>query len=242
VNKMKKDNLDKLISEVLEEEINDIDITDEEIEIQWMKLQEKSKNIKAPRKNNLRKIAAVIGVLAGITMLNLPNSETSAWKVPNIIDIIKPKEGVTSINQSLSIGEGIQIVDEDVDTTFKINSTEEIRDIVTFNFKELPYDLDEGVVRGSLDGGEIVYLNYISDKGKIELIQMRQGLEFTQSINIGKDSNVSEIKINDTLYSIVQIPEEHTKVIWASFGVHHTMDIYYPIEIEEIRELIKVME
>jgi len=195
VNKMKKDNLDKLISEVLEEEINDIDITDEEIEIQWMKLQEKSKNIKAPRKNNLRKIAAVIGVLAGITMLNLPNSETSAWKVPNIIDIIKPKEGVTSINQSLSIGEGIQIVDEDVDTTFKINSTEEIRDIVTFNFKELPYDLDEGVVRGSLDGGEIVYLNYISDKGKIELIQMRQGLEFTQSINIGKDSNVSEIKL-----------------------------------------------
>jgi len=242
VNKMKKDNLDILITEVLEEEIKDINISDEEIEIQWMKFKEKSKAIKPPRKNNLRKIAAIIGVLAGITMLNLSNSETSAWKVHNIINILNPKEGVTSINQTFSVGEGIQIVDEDVDTTISTNSTEEIRDIVTFNFKELPYDLDEGIIRGPLGGEEVIHLDYISDKGKIRLIQMRQGLEFSQSINFAKEIKVSEIKINDTLYSVLKISEDHTKVIWASFGIHYTLDIYYPIETEEIKELIKVME
>lgn len=242
---MKKDNLDQfdmLITEVLKEEINDIDISDEEIEEQWLKLQEKLKPVKTTRKNNIKKVAVIVGALIGFTVFNLPNSEISAWKVPSIIDILKPKEGITSINQKQSIGDGIQIVNEEVEETITINSIEEARDIIPFNFKELPYDLEEGLIEGALDDEEIVYLNYITDKGKIRLIQMKQGLEFSQAINIGKDSEVSEIEINGTLYSIATISEERTKIIWASFGIHHTIDVYYPISTDEAIELIKVME
>lgn len=173
-----------------------------------MKLQKKSKQVKSSRKANIRKVAVIIGVLVGVTMLSLPNNETSAWKVPNIMDILKSKDNVTSINQNRSVGEGIQILEEEADTSFKVNSTDEIRAMVSFNFKKLPYEFKEGVIRGPLDGEEIVYLNYISDKGKFELAQMRQGLEFTQSVNIGNDSEVSEIKINAITYSIIKILED----------------------------------
>ncbi len=173
-----------------------------------MKLQKKSKQVTSSRKANIRKVAVIIGALVGVTMLSLPNNETSAWKVPNIMDILKSKDNVTSINQNRSVGEGIQILEEEADTSFKVNSTDEIRAMVSFNFKKLPYEFKEGVIRGPLDGEEIVYLNYISDKGKFELAQMRQGLEFTQSVNIGNDSEVSEIKINAITYSIIKILED----------------------------------
>jgi len=239
----KLNQLDTLITEVLEEEMNDIDISDEEIEAQWMKLQGKSKTTKVTRtkKSDFKKIAVIIGALIGLTVLNLPNSQTSAWKVPNIINIFSSNQNKT-INQSLSVGEGLQIVDEQTETSIVIHSIEEARNMVSFNFKELPYTLEEGVIQGTLGGEEVLYLNYITNKGKISLIQMRQGLEFTQSVNVTPDSDVTEIKINDTLYSIAKISEERTKVIWSAFGVHHTIDIYYPIEIEDIKEMIKAME
>lgn len=242
---MKENNsikFDTLIEEVLQDEIDKIDISDEEIEEQWLKLKEKSKHVNSSRKKGFRKVAVIIGTLLGVTMFTLPNSETSAWKVPNIINIFSNNQS-KSINHNLSIGEGLQIADdEEAETGFIINSIEEARNIVSFNFRELPYDLKEGLIEGSLGGEEILYLNYKSNQGEIRLIQMQQGLEFTQSVNVGQDSDVTEIKINNTSYSIAKVSEERTKVIWSSFNIHHILDIYYPIEIEGIKEIIKAME
>ena len=243
---MKKDKLDQLdilISEVLESEINNIHISDKEIDEQWIKLQEKSKNMKITktRKGNLKRVAVIIGALVGVTIINLPSSEISAWKVPNIINILSFNQNKTSINQSLSIGDGLEVIDEEIDTRILVNSIEEVRDILSFNFKELPYNLEDAIIEGVLEE-EVLSLNYVSNQGKIRLIQMRQGLEFTQSVNVGQDSDVSELKINDTSYSIIKISEERTKVIWSSFGINYTLDVYYSIEIEEIKELIKAMK
>lgn len=243
---MKKDKLDLLdtfITEVLVEAMNDSDITDEEIEQQWLKLQAKTEHIKVHRKNSFKKAAIIIiGVLAGFTMMNLADSEISAWRVQNIMNILNDKENGSSIEQKLSVGGGLRIVDEEADLRIITSSIEEVRDSISFNFRELPYDLEDASIEGSFDGGEIVDLNYKTNQGRVRLTQMRQGIEFTQSVNVNLDSDITEMKINNTSYSIVKINEERTKVIWSCFGVNHTMDIYYPIEIEEVKELIKAME
>ncbi len=237
--KDKFDELDILISEALKNEMDDIDISDEEIEEEWMKLQEKRNKIKPHKKNNFKKVAIIVGVLVGFTMINLPSSETQAWKVPNIIDIFKSDENKTTVNHNLSIGEGIEKIDTEGEERIATSSIEEVRNIVSFKFRELPYSFEDAIIEGPLNEEEILYLNYKTSKGKVRLIQMRQGLEFAKTVNVDNNSEVMRIEFNNVSYSIIKIHEEQTKVIWSSFGINYTMDIYYPIEIEEIKEMIK---
>lgn len=242
MSKNKSNELDILICEALKNEMNDIDISDEEIEEEWIKLQNKPNKIKPHKKNKFKKVAIIVGVLVGFTMINLPNSETQAWKVSNIINIFKSDENKTTVNHDLSIGEGIEKIDAEDEEKITTNSIEEVRNIVSFKFKELPYDFEDAVIQGPLEGEEILYLNYKTDTGKIRLIQMRQGLEFSKTVNVGNNSDVTKIEFNNASHSIIKINKNRTKVIWSSFGINHTIDIYYPIEIEKIKEIIKAME
>ncbi|ABR50750.1 hypothetical protein Amet_4682 [Alkaliphilus metalliredigens QYMF] len=238
--KDKLDQLDTLITEVLEEEMNAIDITDEEIEQQWLKLQEKSKKKKIPIKTNYKRAAIIIiGVLSGFTLLNLADIEISAWKIPGITNILNASDKGSSIEHNLSVGGGLEVLEEERILT---NSIEEVRHIVSFNFKELPYQLEDALIEGPFDGAEILDLNYTTNQGRISLQQMRQGLEFTQSINVNPTSEILEILLDNIPYTIVKVTETHTKVVWSSFGINHTMDIFYAIEIEEVKEIIKAME
>lgn len=238
---MKNDNVnqfDMLIAEALEAEMNSIHLTDGEIEQQWMKFQKRNSNKKGHRKMNYKKAAVfIIGALAGFTMMNLVDIEISAWRVPNIVSIFTQNEDKVTVERNYSVGEGLQIIPEEEIPRIVTNYIEEVRDIISFNLKELPFHLEEAMIEG-----DMLHLNYINDEGEIRLFQMPQGLEFSQTTHFRAGSEINEITIGDVSYTIVRITESRTKVIWSSFGISHTMDIDYPIEFEEVIELLKAME
>ncbi|ABR48021.1 hypothetical protein Amet_1852 [Alkaliphilus metalliredigens QYMF] len=238
---MKKDNVnqfDMLIAETIEEEMNGIHITDEEIKQQWMKFQEMNSNKKVHRKINYKKaVVIIIGALVGFTMMNLMDIEISAWRMPNIVSVFTRSEDKVTVERTYSVGEGIEIIPEEEIPRMVTNYIEEVRDMISFNFKELPFHLEEAMIEG-----DMLHLNYINDEGEIRLFQMPHGLEFAQTIHFRAGSEINEVTIDGVSYTIVRIIESRTKVIWSSFGISHTMDIDYPIEFEEVIDLLKAME
>ncbi|SKC87814.1 hypothetical protein [Maledivibacter halophilus] len=219
--------LDSLIEETLKAEIESVNVSDEEIEREWEKIRIKRKGFRY--KKILSIVAIVILILA---VINLNTNKSYSWKTFKIFDIIG-KENKKIINEGSSTHSQSNINVEKME--IDINGA---RDIISFKFKELPYEIEKVYVVGD----KKIIIEYITDKGNLELIHKLEGLETNNTMEINKDSNIEKIKINKSIYNYININDKITKLIWTENAIRTNITVYYHLTIEESKKIISELK
>ncbi|SNT13954.1 protein of unknown function [Anaerovirgula multivorans] len=238
-----KGKFDILLGTVLQEEMEDMDISEEEIDQEWDKLQRKLSSDRKKKQKNLKKIAVLLlGTVISLGMLNLATTnESAAWKRGPIKHIISVFDNVISINRDSTSVEGDKFPDQYEQNIIK-GTIKDARDIVNFNFRELPFEIEQVLIKVSNDNMHFLELNYLYDNKSLRWTQYVQGIEHSENINVAANSTVKEMTINDTEYTIIRIPERQTMLVWTYFGVRNRLNINEDIPNEEMIEIINAME
>ncbi|MEJ8552755.1 hypothetical protein [Tepidibacter sp. Z1-5] len=234
----KEDRIDDLIKEILKEDVEDVQISNSEIEFEWRKLQGLEKS-KKENKKSYKKIASIAAIITiSLMMVNSFSSTKSySWKIFKQKNISEKTEGSISIEEQSSSQE-LKEYDEIDNSSVEINNIEEARNFIDFNFRELPYKLEEAIVVNEYK----IILNYINEKGKIELIQKLEGDESSSSMTVAKDSIIESFKIGNIEYTLININNKNFKIMWSSFGVKSCITTNYTILKEEAITIIKSLK
>ncbi|MFZ5969780.1 MAG: DUF4367 domain-containing protein [Bacillota bacterium] len=239
-----KDNIDILIENLIHEDMEQIDISDEEIEMEWHKLQHTLNHRKTSKKKTYKKVAAIaastiicLGLISVIT-----DHSIIARRTNTTTSTIEQHEEKTVIRSSSSMNQeqtnpGV----DDTDNTM-IMSIEDAREFVNFHFKELPFTLENAVITAPGEDIYIVELNYINEKGKIRLSQFLEGIESKRAIGIPKDSTVETFVLNNIECLFIKIGQIKGKTLWSSQGISFSLDVKYDISKEEMIEMIKTIK
>lgn len=234
------------MEKVVKEEMEEIDITDEEIEEEWLKLQFNTSKKEKNTKRLFKKIAAlIIGSILTIAMLNIFSVEESiAGKRGPLEQIITTLDNILVLNRESTLVEaGDNVVKDSPLSIERIEGTiEDAREIIRFNFRELPLELDTLLIEIHGNNREIIELNYLYGETKIRVTQYVQGIEHSANINVTADSTVEELTIGGIDYTVVKITDNYTSVFGYYFGVNITLDINGSINTDEIIEILKAME
>jgi hypothetical protein len=230
--KKMRDELDLLLEEAITAEVESIDISDIEIEEEWNKLA-KLRNVRRS-KGKYKMIAGVAAVIiVSIMIFPLFTRETYSWKIFNIFKIQE--------------NENNKIIDE-VSTSNEIESNknmgllsvsiDDARDIIDFDFKELPFEIKEVKVYGRSE----IIIHYANDLGLIRFIQELQGMERSSTTSIPKGSKVSSFTSNKIEYNFINIKDKMAKLIWNDSGIKYTIDVKYPLNIENAKTIIESLK
>ena len=229
------DKFERLINEAITEKMNEITVADQDIELGWSKLQNKMRQTKKRKLSPYRRVAIlIIGVISSIFMINaFTVTESEGWQKLNFISIFKKQDAIT-INTTSTLS----------NTPYKEQNTiltniEEARNLVPFRIKELPFETDKVLIH-IMDPVYLVEISY--DNERILFTQFQAGLESKQGVNIHPDSIVEEVIINGQEYIIVAIGGKKGKAIWSANSINYTIDFYYTITIDEIKEMLKAMD
>ncbi|CAH2215083.1 DUF4367 domain-containing protein [Tepidibacter aestuarii] len=234
----KEDRMDDLIKEILKEDVEDVQISNSEIEFEWRKLQglEKSKKENKKSYKRIASIAAIITI--SLMMINsFSSTQSYSWKIFKTKDIDEKTEGSISIEEQSSSQE-LKEYDETDDSSIEINNIEEASNFIDFDFRELPYKLEEAMVENEYT----IILNYVNEKGNIEFIQNLEGDESSEVITVAKDSTIEFFKIRNTDYTLININNRKFKIMWSSFGVKYCITTNYSISKEEAINIIKSLK
>ncbi|MDF2548556.1 MAG: hypothetical protein K0R93_3454 [Anaerosolibacter sp.] len=238
-----KDVLDKVIEDAISNELDEIEITDDEIEAEWLKLKNMTpQTISKPKSRKYNKaiaVAATTFLAIGVFSFLILNA-TTASKTNKSQSAVTETEERKSIERESSIEEMPK--DGQENSNEMSVSIENARDIVNFDFKELPYTLEGTLVTTLPNSFFIIELNYTWDDQKIRLTQFLEGFEFKQNIGIPNESTVEKIDKNGVEYTYINIGNKKTKVIWSSMGINYTLDLKSNATKEETMEIIEAMK
>ncbi|WP_099189684.1 DUF4367 domain-containing protein [Tepidibacter mesophilus] len=234
----KKDRMDELIKEILKEDVEDIQISNSEIEFEWRKLQGLEKS-KKENKQSYKKIASIAAIITiSLMMVNsFSSTQSYSWKIFKQKNINKKTEGSISIEEQSSSQELEQ--DHEIDnSSVEINNIEEARNFIDFDFRELPYKLEDVIVENE----HTIILNYINEKGDVEFIQNLEGDESSEVMTMAKQSTIQSFKIKDIDYTLINTKDRYFKIIWSSFGVKYCITTNYSITKEEVINIINSLK
>lgn len=165
------------------------------------------------------------------------STQSYSWKIFKTKDIDEKTEGSISIEEQSSSQE-LKEYDETDDSSIEINNIEEASNFIDFDFRELPYKLEEAMVENEYT----IILNYVNEKGNIEFIQNLEGDESSEVITVAKDSTIEFFKIRNTDYTLININNRKFKIMWSSFGVKYCITTNYSISKEEAINIIKSLK
>ncbi len=223
--------IDNLIKDAISQEMDNIYINDKTIEVEWRKFKNiRKKRDKASKLKRALSIAVVI-VLGAMITIPFLTSESYSWNIFKLFNITN-NDGNTSIQQKTSTNELSEQSLNNINE--RITTLNKARDIIDFTIITLPFEL----IDTKLVGDREIHLTYNTPKGKILFIQKQIGLENTQSINVSQFSNVEKFNINNAEYTYINIKDKIIKVIWEITGVKYEMNIKYPINLNEVKNLI----
>ena len=246
-----KDNLDIFIENAIKEKLNDVHISNKEIELEWRKLQVLRSNRetcasevtpgdkKKTFANKYMKIAAVIVIaFLSLTAIDLLMGKKSIALKTSIFQNI-----VTSQN-----GSTIQIgTEEDEDNPptvgnadIKITNIEQAKEFILFDFYQLPYDLTK-IVISSPKKNPILYLTYNTDEGEIVFKQFLEGIKRSETIEVAKDGLVQKFQYDSIEWVFITFPDIYSNLIWSQYGVNYSLDFDYEIFKEQSIDIIKAM-
>ncbi len=229
------DRFEGLINDAITEKMNEIPVTEEDIELGWSKLQSlRKRNKMSSFTAHKRAAIIVIGVISSMLMINaFTNIESGAWQKLNFINIFRKEEAIT-INTSSTLSNTPNIENNTI-----LTNIEEAKSLVPYKIKELPFEVDEVLIHvtGPVHIVEITY-----DDERIRFRQQQAGIENKQSINLHPDSEVEEITINGQNYILATVTGRKGLAVWSNERMNYTINFNYGITIEEIVELIKAME
>lgn len=239
-----KDRLDLIIEQAIREKMDSIDISEDEIEQEWLRLQESlqfdNKNKKKALKYKKIAIIAASIILSLFLIKPIIDKGILARKPSTVENRIERNDDDIVIQNSSSLISDDENKEADTNNSMRM-SIEEAREIVNFKFKELPYSLNHLVVTELGNDNYDIELNYKNDKGKIRFIQLMEGIDTKRSIGVPQDSEIETIDLNGTKYTIIEIVNKKTKVIWSSFGINYTLDIKYTISRDEVVSIIRAI-
>lgn len=219
---------DKLIEEAIKEEIESVNVTDEEIQEEWVKLEKSLK-----RNNNrtlYKKLTLVVAAVIVFLLIPIVTDYSYSWKIFKIFNI-KSMDNKDVISEISSINDNIK-ENSSNQTSMNINDA---KNIINFRFKELPYEVEDITVIGR----KKIVINYKTEKGPIEFNQKLQGIESNNTINVSKNNKIEKFKFNSMEYTYINIDDKITKLVWSDNGIKSTLNIYYSIELEEAKNFIK---
>lgn len=234
----KEDRMDDLIKEILKEDVEDVQISNSEIEFEWRKLQGLEKS-KKENKKSYKKIASIAAIISISLMVvnSLSSTQSYSWKIFKEKNINEKTEGSISIEEQSSSQE-LKEEDEIDNSSVEINNIEEARNFIDFDFRELPYKLEEATVENKYT----IILNYINEKGKIEFIQNLEGDESSEVMTVAKESTIQSFKIGNIDYTLINTKDRYFKIIWSSFGVKSYITTNYFISKDEAINIIKSLK
>lgn len=243
VNSEKKDNVDELIEQALREDIELVEILEDDVEREWQNLKLKLEHKAPKRRFNFKKIAVIfIGIIINLSVLNtITDNEVWSLRAPLINTILNFFDKRVSLDRSIITDENNIIQSKD-NLHIIVNSLEEAKDIMSFNFKVLPYDLDRISINILGEDYQRLELNYILNGKNILFIQSNSGQERRENINAISDSSVSEFLLNDVKYTIIKAGNNYTNIIWNLFGIKYSLDIEGILLDEEIVAIIMAIE
>lgn len=234
----KEDRMDDLIKEILKEDVEDVQISNSEIEFEWRKLQGLEKS-KKENKKSYKKIVSIAAIITISLMVvnSLSSTQSYSWKIFKQKNINEKTEGSISIEEQSSSQE-LKEEDKIDNSSVEINNIEEARNFTDFDFRELPYKLEEATVENKYT----IILNYINEKGKIEFIQNLEGDESSEVMTIAKESTIESFKIGNIDYTLINTKDRYFKIIWSSFGVKSYITTNYFISKNEAINIIKSLK
>lgn len=178
----------------------------------------------------------IIGVISSLFMINTFTSvESEGWQKLNFINIFK-KENVVTINTSSTLSNTPNIEQNTI-----LTNIEEARNLVPYKIKELPLPFEsDKVLIHIMDPVFLVEITY--DNERILFSQYQAGVESKQGFNLHADSIVEEVTIQSQDYILAAIGGKKGKAIWSANNINYTIDFYYAITIDEIKEILKAMD
>ncbi|SHH42201.1 hypothetical protein [Tepidibacter thalassicus] len=233
----KKDNLDILIQDILKEDVNNVNISNKEIELEWRKFQnlQNNKNKNKFKYTKIASVAAIITVSFIITNSFYLNNSYS-WKIFRKNNINKKSENTLSIEQYSSI-EKLKNYDE-IDNELEIIDIKNVHEFINFEFKQLPYELNKVFVKGK----NTIVLNYNNSNGNVKFIQHLEGDKSSEIITVSKFSDIQSFKIGNIKYSLININDKYSKIVWCSFGLKSDIIMNYNISKNEAINIIKSLK
>ncbi|MCC5908826.1 MAG: hypothetical protein JJT76_00065 [Clostridiaceae bacterium] len=242
----KKDMLDYLLESVVKEEVEAVDVFDEDIQEEWMKLQFKLLQKQKKKKKRFIKVAAIlVGSMLTLSMLNLLSiDESTAGRRSPFKQVVTVFDNMMTISRDTATAEieeinnSVHVLQQEIIE----GSIEDAREIVNFNFRELPYEVDSVLIEIHGNDRHLLELNYLYNEKRIRFTQYVQGIESSQSINVAPNSTVEEVMVGDTEYTIIRIAETYTSIFGSYFGVSNTLDINSDVDVDKAIEIISAME
>ncbi|MBF8984578.1 hypothetical protein IZY60_13825 [Lutibacter sp. B2] len=233
----KEDRMDNLIKEILKEDVEDVHISNSEIEFEWRKLQGLEKCKKENRKS-YKKIASIAAIITiSFMMVNsFSSTESYSWKIFKQKNIHQKTEDIINIKDQSSSSE-LDDTNETINTLEKIN-IEDAHKFIDFNFKQLPYTLENS----SIIGTNTLILNYVANNDKIEFIQSLENNESSNSVTFYNESNMESFTIGNTEYTFINTKNQISEIIWSSFGIKSNITFNYDLSKDECIDIIKSLK
>ncbi len=153
---------------------------------------------------------------------------------------------LTFFDDQISLDRSITLSDDVIQRGNEVNTItgtiDDAKDIIKFNFKQLPYKLDQVIIRVLGDTYQTLELSYIKDNIYIMSTQSRTGQERRENINVTLNSDISELLLDGIEYTVIRINGQYAQVIWNSFGIKYSLDIDSNLANSEVEKIIRSIE
>lgn len=244
----KKDEKDQIISECVNELIEEIEVPP--AEAMWTKIQQRMKEEKDEKitikisTKVLKYAAASITVLI-FTSIIFSSSWVEAFKIKVLNTIIEIKDNTIELTYSTNEKKNEEIENNQI----QINNTEDTEvtleqlknklpfNLLVFNYLPQGMSLNNVKIENQSENNIRVLINYMKDKRYINFIQehVSKGFSEGKSINV-KDGDVEKINILNQKGTLVKFKNNTYKVFWNTENLRY--DIYTNIEYNELLKVL----